>query len=119
MNINPIKTKRTNGLVTSDTATVVCAKPGTLITAILSVKATVRWVKFYDKATTPTVADIPVMIIYVPAAGVPPILRFGDQGFPFANGIAFRMSTNGIDNDAVYTSFAADDSCVTCVYQES
>ena len=118
MNINPVKTSRVNGLVTSGTPTVVLAKPGTLITAILSVKATARFIKFYDTDQTPTIADTPVFIIYMPAAGVPPVLWFGEQGFPFRKGIAFRMATNGIDNDATYTSFAADDSCITCVYQE-
>jgi hypothetical protein len=117
MNINTPKTKRTLG-TTDGAATSVFSGPGHLLRAVCSVGATARWFKFYDKGadTAPTIADTPVLNVWVPVGGTV-TLDFGSIGFPLTNGFGHRCSVVGTDVDATYTSFAAGDSAVTLLYQ--
>ena len=72
--------------------------------------------KFYDKATAPTIADTPVLRVWCPI-GSNLVLDFADSdGFPFQLGFGHRSSVAGIDNDATYTGFAANDSAVNVIY---
>ncbi len=65
--------------------------------------ATPAFVKLYNKATAPTSADVPAMILPVPAAvsGVPGIctLPIGFSGFRFALGLGIRITGAVADND--------------------
>lgn len=65
--------------------------------------ATPAFVKLYNKATAPNSADIPAMILCVPAAvsGVPGVctLPIGFSGFRFALGLGIRITGLVADND--------------------
>lgn len=115
MNTNPKSTGRSLG-TTGDGATLTVTGRGRLVRAFLAVKATARWVKFYDTAFAPTVADTPKLSVYVPA-GDTRVIDLGKDGLEFLSGLGYRMSVNGIDNDATYTSFADNDSSITVQYQ--
>jgi hypothetical protein len=118
MNINRPKIKSTQGAATADGNTLVYAGRGCVLKLVLTVGATARWYKFYDKATAPASTDTPIWRVWV-AAGGTQILDFADSGgLPFVNGFGHRSSVAGIDTDATYTSFAVNDSCVNVIYQE-
>ena len=57
----------------------------------------VRYVKLYDKATTPTQADTPKMTLMLPANCLANVLA--PAGVDFINGIGVRCSTGVADND--------------------
>lgn len=58
--------------------------------------AAVRYLKFYDKATAPTVGtDTPVLTIAIPVGAFS--LNLG--GFPFATGISYGIVTGAADNN--------------------
>ena len=111
--------KEVQGLVTSTMDTLLYAGPGILQKLIVSVMATARWFRFYDKATAPVVGDSANIIyrLYVPA-GVSYVIDFGPGGLPFNNGLGYRQSTLGIDSDATPTSLAANDSTVHVFLQQ-
>lgn len=63
----------------------------------LNAAAAVRYIKFYDKATAPTVGtDVPVLTLAL-AASVPFAFNW-PTGFVFATGIAYGMVTGAADN---------------------
>ncbi len=77
------------------------------------------FVKFYDKATAPTVGtDTPVFKITVPAgasANLPGAnISFDGAPIPFANGLGYAITTAIADSDA--TAVAADDLNGTLVW---
>jgi hypothetical protein len=115
MNTNPKLTARSLG-TTADGTALAFAGRGRLVRAFLAVKATARWVKFYDKATAPAATDTPILSVYVPAADTR-VVDFGIDGLDVVQGLGYRMAVNGIDNDATYTSFADNDSSITVQYQ--
>lgn len=80
-------------------ATVIKAAPGFLASLYLSnANAAVRFVKFYDKATAPTVGtDIPVFTILVPINGT--IFQNMPSGLKFNNGISFATTVGIADSD--------------------
>lgn len=87
-------------------ATLVKASAGQ-VTAIqvFNADATDTWLKFYNKASAPTVGtDTPVKIIYVPH-GLGAVIPF-PLGLDFATGIAFAVTANplGTDTTAVTAS---------------
>jgi hypothetical protein len=88
----------------STNANVVKASAGNLYTVVaIGLTSTVRYLKFYNKATAPTVGtDIPVMTIPVPAniqgAGIS--IPFS-VGVNFPLGIGLAITTGSADNDAV------------------
>lgn len=56
------------------------------------------YVKFYDKASAPTVGtDTPLFILGIPAGARVDIRN--DLGIPFANGIAYGITTGVADSD--------------------
>ena len=101
----------------STNAAVVKASPGNLYTIVaIGFTSTVRYLKLYNKATTPTVGtDVPVMTIPVPAniqaAGVViPV----SVGIDFSNGISMAITSGSADNDTGVV--VAGDVVVNLVY---
>lgn len=67
--------------------------------------ATVTYLKFYDKATAPTVGtDVPVLTLALPALAV---FSYDMQGFVFATGIAYGLTTSAADNGTTAPALAA------------
>lgn len=107
--------KRVMGAATADGTTLCSAGKGTLAGGWLSNGPTARWAKFYDKATAPGSADTPLVSVYCPANSLVNMGPLWD-GLAFALGLGVRMSVNGIDNDATYTAFAANDCALNVLY---
>ena len=86
----------------STNSNVVKNSPGNLYSIIaIGLTSTVRYLKLYNKATTPVVGtDVPVMTIPIPAntqgAGV--AIPFS-MGVNFSNGISIAITANVDDND--------------------
>lgn len=76
--------------------------------------AAIRYVKVYDKATGPTSADTPVMRFPLAASGGG-LAREYNGAVPFANGLAFRITTGAADSDA--TAATANDVIVNFEYE--
>lgn len=89
----------------STNATVVKASAGTLYNVTVSnTGAAARYVKFYNKATAPTVGtDTPVFTIQV-AAGATLSIPFGTTGHRFATGIGLAITANAADSDTTAVS---------------
>lgn len=91
-------TSRLLSAANSDNPTVVKNAAGSVFSIQgQNAAAAVRWLKLYDKATAPSSADTPVKSIAL-AASVP----FSFQwlaGYPFVNGISFRLVNGSADND--------------------
>jgi hypothetical protein len=86
----------------SDNATVIKASAGCLYGVNVSnSNGAARYLKLYDKATAPTIADTPKMTIYLPATGS--INKVFPVGLQFLAGIALRCVTGIADNDAGVT----------------
>ena len=82
-------------------ATVIKASAGTLghISAS-NVNAAARYLKFYNKATTPTVGtDVPVLTYIIPGntAGAGTNIPLPPQGINFSTGISFATTTEATD----------------------
>lgn len=101
----------------STNATVIKDSGGTLhsITAT-NVNAAVRYLKLYDKATAPSEADTPVAVYALPgaAAGTNLPNPIPTCGMSFANGIAFRTTTEA--TDAGNTGISASESVISWTY---
>lgn len=82
--------------------TSVKGSPGTLYgVQVTNVAAAIRYLKFYDTASAPTVGtDVPVKIIGIPgnAAGAGAMVAF-PVGVKFLTGIAFALTTGITDAD--------------------
>lgn len=82
-------------------ATVVKASGGVLgLLAIVHIgtgSSDVRYLKMYDKATTPSQADTPILTFAIYARERMDLLPA--TGLKFQNGISYRMTTNYADND--------------------
>ncbi len=91
------------GAANSDNATVVKNTPGTLYGfEVFNYNGNVRYLKFYDKATTPSSSDTPVKVIPIPATsgGVTGgVVRSYPLGLAFAAGIGYRIVTGLADSD--------------------
>lgn len=61
--------------------------------------ASVRYIKFYNKATAPTVGTDAVVFGFALAPNAPFDLDFGMLGESFATGIGFGITTGAADND--------------------
>ena len=58
---------------------------------------TARYLKFYNKASAPTVGtDVPILTLYLPASTA---FVFDIPGLYFSTGIAYALTTGGADND--------------------
>lgn len=86
----------------STNATSLKASAGTLYTLYaVNLNAAVRYVKFYNKASAPTVGtDTPVATFPIPASttGAGFAIDLG-PGFDFATGIAYATTTGAADSD--------------------
>ncbi len=85
--------------------TVVKASAGSVYSVnCTNASAAVRYLKFYDKATAPTVGtDTPVLTLAIPVGAFS--INLG--GFPFAVGISYGIVTGAADNNT--TAPAAGD----------
>jgi hypothetical protein len=64
-----------------------------------------RYVKFYDKASSPTVGtDTPLFVLGIPAGGGC-VTEF-DLGLAFTSGIAYAVTASAADNDTTAVSAA-------------
>lgn len=86
----------------STNATSLKASAGTVYTVFaVNLNAAVRYLKFYNKASAPTVGtDTPVATLPIPASttGAGFSIDFG-PGFDFATGIAYAVTTGATDAD--------------------
>lgn len=96
-------------------ATSVKASAGQLYGYIVSnSNAAARYLKFYDKASAPTVGtDVPVLTLEIPAASTGHVPF--DMGIVFATGIAFALTANVSDADT--TAVAANEIIVHTLYK--
>ncbi len=94
-------------------ATVVVTGPGRLCQVIVgNANAAVRYLKFYDKASSPTLAsDTPFLVIPIPPANAAPPINCD---IPFVQGLGFVMTTGGADTNT--GAVAADEIFLTLTY---
>jgi hypothetical protein len=79
----------------------------------VNTNASVRYLKYYDKATAPTVGtDTPVITIPLPSGGG--VAFPYTQGIPFSAGIGLGITTGAADADT--GSVAANEIIVTTLY---
>ena len=79
-----------------------------------------KYLKFYDKATAPTVGtDTPKITILIPANTLSPVyLPFGDiRGVWFSNGLGIGIT--GAVGDSDSTNISAGDIYLTVIYASS
>lgn len=103
----------------STNATSVKASAGQvyMITAS-NINAAVRYLKFYNKASAPTVGtDTPVLVFAIPGntAGAGTNIPVPAAGLAFSTGIAFALTTGAADSDA--GAVAANDIIVNLGYK--
>ncbi len=96
-------------------ATVVKASAGTIYGVLLSnINAAARFVKFYNKATAPTVGtDVPIITVQIPANTT---INFpiGELGLRFTTGIGLAITANAVDSDT--TAVAVNEIKVVTTY---
>jgi hypothetical protein len=99
----------------STNATSVKAARGKVYKVIVNnVNAAVRYLKFYNKASAPTVGtDTPVLTLAIPATSVQQF-DMGDNGALFDTGIAFALTTEA--TDAGTTGVSANETVVNILY---
>lgn len=101
----------------STNATSLKASAGTLYALYaVNLNAAVRYVKFYNKASSPTVGtDTPVATFPIPASatGAGFAINF-DPGFDFGTGIAYATTTGVADSDTA--AVAANEIILVGVY---
>lgn len=95
----------------STNITVVRTSRAQLLYAILTNgSAATKYVKLYDKGTTPVLAsDVPIAKIAVPAGGT--VLLNPAEAISFANGFSYALTGAAADTDT--TALAAGDVSVT------
>jgi len=122
INVTPIVAQSNNSLVAfrlasaaTTNATSVKASAGRVYRTILSnPSAAIKYVKFYNKASAPTVGtDTPVATIALAANGGTYVTT-EDIGWYFSTGIAFAITGAAADSDT--TAVAANDVFVTLNY---
>ena len=98
----------------STNATSLKATPGQVVViSIQNVAAAVRYVKFYNKASAPTVGtDTPVFVIGLPASSAVNLSL--PAGLYFSTGIAFATTNLSADTDA--TAITAGDLIISLGY---
>lgn len=103
----------------STNATSAKASAGQVFTIIaMNTNAAVRYLKLYNKATSPTVGtDTPVMTIPIPGntAGAGFVLDTGGMGIAFATGIGFALTTGIADSDT--GAVAANEIVINVLYK--
>ena len=99
----------------STNATSVAATADTLLYGyyISNTNASVRYVKFYNKASAPTVGtDTPVLVLAIPGSGAANVSF--PAGVNFTTGLAFATTTGAADSDT--GAVAANEIIVNLVY---
>lgn len=86
----------------STNATVVKASAGTIQQAfIFNASAATKYVRFYDKATAPTVGtDVPLFVLAVPATSSKELILGDNTGLNFKNGIGIAVTGGAARLDA-------------------
>jgi hypothetical protein len=80
---------------------------------ISNTNAAVRYVKFYNKASAPTVGtDTPVLVLAIPGSGAANVSF--SAGINFTTGLAFATTTGAADSDTA--AVAANEIIVNLVY---
>ena len=102
----PASASRIPSSANDTNATSAKATPGSLFHVNgYNSSATITYLKFYDKATAPTVGtDVPVLTLSLPALAV---FSYDLQGFVFATGIAYGLTTAAADNGTAAPAAAA------------
>lgn len=99
-------------------ATSLKATPGIVgMIVVTNVNAAVRYLKFYNKATAPTVGtDTPLLVFAIPASttGGGIAVPVPDKGIAFSTGIAFALTTGATDADT--NAVGANDIIVNIAY---
>lgn len=81
-----------------------------------NVNAAVRYLKIFDKASTPVNGtDTPLMTFPIPAAGAPLNLDFSKSPIIFKNGLGMSLVTGAADSDT--TAPAAAEQIVHLLYK--
>lgn len=98
MGFDPGAASRIPSSAATNNATVAKASPGKAVAVNgVNTNAAVRWLKFYDMATTPNPAvDVPVLSIAL-AASIP--FNHPLYSFNFKVGVAYALVTGAADND--------------------
>lgn len=99
----------------STNATSVSATANTLLYGyyISNTNSSVRYVKFYNKASAPTVGtDVPVLVLAIPGSGAANVSF--PAGINFTTGLAFATTTGAADSDT--GAVAANEIIVNLVY---
>ena len=99
----------------STNATSVSATANTLLLGyyISNTNSSVRYVKFYNKASAPTVGtDTPVLVLAIPGSGAANVSF--PAGVNFTTGLAFATTTGAADSDTA--AVAANEVIVNLVY---
>lgn len=96
----PVSVSRLISSAASTNATVVKASAGNIHrVTVYNANAAARYLKFYNKATSPTVGtDTPVWTEYLPAT-TKTTFEFPNGGLYFATGIGFAVTTGSADSD--------------------
>lgn len=98
-------------------ATSLKASAGTLFSLyVVNLNAAVRYLKFYNKASAPTVGtDTPVATFPIPASATGAGFAINlDPGFDFSTGIAYALTTGVADADTA--AVAANEIIIVGVY---
>lgn len=95
------------------------AKATRLVALVVgNINAAVRYLKFYDKASTPAPGtDTPVFVVPIPgggSAGAGGTIPLG-EGIPFYNGLSMALVTGIADSDN--TGVAANEIIVSGLYE--
>lgn len=101
----------------STNATSLKASAGTLYSLyVVNLNAAVRYLKFYNKASAPTVGtDTPVATFPIPASATGAGFSINlDPGFDFSTGIAYALTTGIADADTA--AVAANEIIIVGVY---
>lgn len=85
--------------------------------SVINLNAAVRYLKFYNKSTTPTVGtDTPVLTFPIPASATGAGFNISiAQGIEFSAGIAIAITTGAADNDT--GAVAANEIIVNLAYK--
>lgn len=116
-NVNANFVSRTISANTTN-STLISAYPCYLTgVSLIDINASPAWIKFYNKATAPTVGtDTPVMTLEVPGNGVIENITFPEGGIYFDTGLGFGLTTALADNSTA--AVAANEVIVNIFYKK-
>lgn len=117
VDINTVKPYKYISLASTNANLIKSGEVKLYVVSAIGLTSTVRYLKFYDESTTPTVGtDVPVLTIPVPAntqgAGV--VIPFNIP-IIFSNGLSFAITSGSADNDT--GAVGAGDVIINLSYQ--